>query len=84
MAHKRAATGPTLADVFPGRDSLTVPTSVRFSARLLKRLDAIADAKGITRTETIERLLGWALDALDPEDVESVEDAPARRRRTGR
>ena len=72
-----------LDEIFEARTDLTVPTSVRFSAGLLKRIDAIAAARGITRTEAIEKLLAWSLDELDPK-AGQAEDLKARRRRAGR
>lgn len=72
-----------LDELFQVRAELTVPTSVRFSASLLKRIDALAEAKRITRTEAIEKLLAWALDELSPEAGETLDELQARRRRSG-
>lgn len=82
MAKTSKSSSTTLEDIFPGRGDLTVPTSVRFSAGLLKRIDEIAEAKGVTRTEAIEKMLAWAVDSLDPE-AEDVEELQTRRRRAG-
>jgi hypothetical protein len=72
-----------LGELFPdGTDHrlLRVSTSLRFSVPLLERIDAIAEAKAITRTETIERVLAWALDHLEP-DRESLAGIIRDRRR---
>jgi len=50
--------------MFPDRGPALVPTSLRFSRKLLERIDRFAAAKGVTRTETIEKLVNPALDAL--------------------
>jgi hypothetical protein len=90
MVSKRvepSESAPTLADalgeVFPDGTVarlLKVSTSLRFSVPLLQRVDAIAKAKSITRTETIERILAWALDSLEP-DRESLANVIQDRRR---
>jgi predicted DNA-binding protein len=59
----------------------TVPTSLRFSAKLLARIDAIAKTRGVTRTAAIERLIQHALTELEPEA--GVEVIQTRRRRVG-
>jgi hypothetical protein len=60
---------------------LRVSTSLRFSVPLLARIDAIAEAKAITRTETIERVLAWALDCLEPDRESLARIIRDRRRR---
>jgi hypothetical protein len=60
---------------------LRVSTSLRFSVPLLERIDAIAEAKAITRTETIERVLAWALDCLEPDRESLARIIQDRRRR---
>ena len=82
----RSQTGklPTgLGELFPDGTEhrlMRVSTSLRFSVPLLERIDAIAEAKAITRTETIERVLAWALDCLEP-DRESLARVIRDRRR---
>jgi predicted DNA-binding protein len=59
----------------------TVPTSLRFSASLLARIDAIAKDRGVTRTAAIERLIQHALADLEQETA--LEAIHTRRRRVG-
>src|SRR5208283_5810141 len=76
-----------LGELFPDGTEhrlLRVSTSLRFSVPLLERLDAIAEAKAITRTETIERILAWALDYLEPDRESVARIIPDRRRRPER
>jgi hypothetical protein len=76
-----------LGEVFPDGTEhrlLRVSTSLRFSVPLLQRIDAIAEAKAITRTETIERVLAWALDCLEPDRESLARIIRDRRRRPER
>jgi hypothetical protein len=73
-----------LSELFPDGTEhrlLRVSTSLRFSVPLLERIDAIAEAKAITRTETIERVLAWALDCLEPDRESLARIIRDRRRR---
>ena len=73
-----------LGELFPDGTEhrlLKVSTSLRFSVPLLERIDAIAEAKAITRTETIERVLAWALDCLEPDRESLARIIRDRRRR---
>jgi hypothetical protein len=73
-----------LGKIFPDGTEhrlLRVSTSLRFSVPLLERIDAIAEAKAITRTETIERVLAWALDCLEPDRESLARIIQDRRRR---
>jgi predicted transcriptional regulator len=82
MKHKPATPPAGLDALFPEQSAAaTVPTSLRFSASLLARIDAIAKARGVTRTAAIERLLRHALAMLEPD--ETLEELQARRRRAG-
>ena len=73
-----------LGELFPDGTQerlLKVSTSLRFSAPLLRRVDEIAEAKSITRTEAIERILSWALDTLEPDREALAKVIQDRRRR---
>ena len=74
--------------IIPGRHGESAPsgvsTSLRFSVPLLERIDAIAEAKAITRLRTIERVLAWALDCLEPDRESLARIIRDRRRRPER
>jgi Ribbon-helix-helix protein, copG family len=69
--------------VFPElQERGTVPTSIRFSSALLARVDELAEERGVTRTEAIERLLVHALESLGlvEKGARPVEELSQRRR----
>jgi hypothetical protein len=76
---------PELDELFPaaGRPAAVTPTSMRFSAPLLARVDALARSRLVTRTEMLEKLVAWALDHLGQVEAgkRAVDEVQRRRGR---
>ena len=75
--------------IFPPAEAgpATMPTSLRFSRALLARIDDLAQSRGVTRTEAIERLLNYVLDLTEPTiriGTPRDEILARRRRRAGK
>ena len=73
-----------LDELFPPDEAgpATMPTSLRFTASLLARIDRLAEERGVTRTAVIEKLLAYALDELGEPTLEEMQ--ARRRRKAGR
>lgn len=58
--------------VIPESEGPTMPLSLRFPAKLLARLDAVAKVTGHPRTDVILHLVRWGLDEYERQRAEEA------------